>query len=250
MSSSLNLNGSTVTLNDDTTYTYYQIRDASVSHNGVLIVGDGTILEFDNKASAGFASAASAITINVNGLRTNNARIRSADPDPTYEWTMPATTTYIDAEWCEFEHYTGPTSANYWGFSDCLFVGDRYITADEMLQMLNISDQIEPVQMGRMIEQSDRQIKSWLLQNSISAPTADDQLKTASFCLTTANVMTRLRVDGTRPSSLSLGSMSLSDDVEENIHNLRIEAKELVKDYIMNHGSSDRYRYIIRKVNP
>lgn len=249
MSSSLDLNGSTVTLNDDTTYTYYQITDTSASHNGTLIVGAGTILEFDNKSSAGFASAASAITINVNGTRTNNARIRSADPSPTYAWAMPATTTYIDAEWCEFENYSGSTSANYWGFQDCVFVGTRYISVDEVLQMLNIADQMEAVQLGRLIEQSDRQIKTWLALLGVSAPSSNDTLKTASFCLTTANLLTRFRMDGTKPSNLSIGDFSMSDDVDESIKNLRNEAKELTDEYARTQSAYRKYKYYIKRVN-
>ena len=247
MSSTLDLSGSTVTLNDDTTYTYYQVTDTSGSHNGTLILSEGTILEFDNKASAGFASAGSAITMNINGLKANNAQIRSADPSPTYDWSMPATTTYIDAEWCEFEHYSGSTSANYWGFSNCLFVGDRYISVDEMLETLNVT--IEPIPLGRLIEASDRQIKAKLARLEVGAPTSDDKLKEASLHLTTAMLLTRYRMDGTKPSSLSLGSFSMSDNVDLAIKELKDYAWELVDSYALTHGTYDRYRWKFRKVN-
>jgi hypothetical protein len=50
MPSTLDLNAGMITLAADTVYTYYQITDTSLTHNGVLVMAAGSILRFDNKA--------------------------------------------------------------------------------------------------------------------------------------------------------------------------------------------------------
>jgi len=98
-----------------------------------------------------------------------------------------------------------------------------------------------------IIDQSDRTIKACLNKKGISVPSSDDILKAASINLSLIGVWRRTQQDGSLPESLSLGDISLGNNVEEIVKKFRDEALELIKSYILTHGSYDHYRFYVRK---
>lgn len=99
-----------------------------------------------------------------------------------------------------------------------------------------------------IIDQADRQIKAALDDAGIGAPSSDDKLKTASLYLSCSILMTRMRLDGSKPSSFRLGDFAISDNIDEAGKQLAAESASLVLAYIRTHGQYDRYRWLIRKV--
>jgi hypothetical protein len=238
------LDGATVTLTAGTTYTYYQVTDTSTGHNGKLILSAGSILRFDNKSGAGFASAATLIEIYCNGTDAGNCAIISADPDPSHLWSMPASTTLIDATKCEFRGYSGSTSGEYWAFDDCLFASSRYVTVDEMVSATGTT--MERIPLARMCERVGRHISSRLSRAGLSNSYSDDALRTAALDLAVVDLLTRYRMDGTKPPSLTLGQFSMSDNIDGAIEGLKEEAASLIQDHIKRNRT---YRQVVRVVN-
>lgn len=104
--------------------------------------------------------------------------------------------------------------------------------------------------LDEIIAQADRTISSWLSFAGISLPGSDDGLKSASVNLSICGIITRMRLDGTNPASLRIGDISTSDDLDTAITALIDKARESAQAYIKSHGSGDRARYYLRKVNP
>lgn len=246
MSSTLDLNGATTTLNADTTYTYYQITDTSVGHNGKLILSAGTVLRFDNKAGAGFTSAATLIEIYCNGTLLNNCAIISADPNPTYSWAMPASTTMVDAKNCEFVNYSGVIQANYWAYDNCLFASTRYCSVDELAAYTGSGN--ERIVLGRIIENATAEINLRLSYAGMSGG-GGTYIKNACLKLASADLLTRYRMDGTKPKVLTLGIISMSDDIDKAIEQLRSEATDLIDYYVKTNAPYAKYRYYVRRIN-
>ena len=244
MSSTLDLDGATVTLDAGTTYTYYQVTDTSVGHNGKLILSAGSILRFDNKADSGFDPEASLIEIYINGTDAANCAIISADPTPSHLWSMPSSTALIDADKCEFAGYSGRTSGDHWAFDDCLFAASRYVTVDELVSATGTAMQRIPL--ARMCERVSRHISSRLNRAGLSNDYTADALRTAALDLAVVDLLTRYRMDGTKPPSLTLGQFSMSDDIDAAIAGLKDEAADLIQDHIKRNRT---YRQIVRVVN-
>lgn len=243
MSSTLDLNGATVTLTANTIYTYYQVTDTSIGHNGKLIVSEGTVLRFDNKAGSGFASAATLIEIYCNGELDNNCAIISADPNPTNLWSMPASTTLIDAKNCEFVGYTGNISADNWAYDNCLFATTRLCSVDDLASMTG--SLTERVDLGRIVEYATSDIYSRLAMAGINGG-GGNTLKAACIKLATAELLTRYRMDGTKMKNLILDKVTMGDDIDEAIRNLRAEATLLVSQYIKTNTNISKYRRYVR----
>ena len=100
-----------------------------------------------------------------------------------------------------------------------------------------------------IIDQSDREIKARLALADISAPASDDTLKAASLNLSIAGVFTRLRADGSKPSSLKVGDISMGDNIDAAISELKNRAWESVTAYIRSNGVQSRDKWYLRKVN-
>ncbi len=101
-----------------------------------------------------------------------------------------------------------------------------------------------------IIGQADREIVARLALAEIGAPGSDDKLKAASLNLSIAGVLTRMRLDGSKPGrSLKIGDISASDDVDAAIAEYTKKAWAAVDSYILTHGTYDRYRFMVRKVN-
>jgi hypothetical protein len=101
--------------------------------------------------------------------------------------------------------------------------GSKYATAD--LQAL--------------IDRADRQIQAKL--NAARVTGSGDAIKEASLSLSTSMLLTRMRMDGTKPASLNLGTLSMSDNIDTAIAALEKRAWELVEDHIAYFASSKRY---------
>ncbi len=104
--------------------------------------------------------------------------------------------------------------------------------------------------LSEIIDQADREIKSRLNLAEISSPSSDDVLTAASLNLSIAGILTRMRIDGSKPGrNLKIGDISASDDVDAAITEYTKRAWAAVDSYILTHGIYDRYRWLIRKVN-
>lgn len=100
-----------------------------------------------------------------------------------------------------------------------------------------------------IIAEADRTIGTWLSFAGLSLPGSDNDLKSASLKLSICGILTRMRLDGTKPAQLRIGDLTVSDDIESAITNLTAKAREHTQAYIKSHGSDDRARYYLRKVN-
>ena len=99
------------------------------------------------------------------------------------------------------------------------------------------------------MHQADREIKARLALADITAPASDDTLKAASLNLSIAGVFTRLRADGSKPSSLKVGDISMGDNIDAAISELKNRAWESVTAYIRSNGVQSRDKWYLRKVN-
>lgn len=100
-----------------------------------------------------------------------------------------------------------------------------------------------------MILEADYEINGWLYEAGITPPGSDTTLEAASLKLSTALVMTRHRMDGTQPGSLSIGEFSMSDNIDAAITSLREGAKSLVDSYIAKVKTASYRSTRIYKVN-
>lgn len=83
-----------------------------------------------------------------------------------------------------------------------------------------------------LIADADRRINVRLRAGGIVPMGTADELTAASIALTTAAVITRQRIDGSSPSSVSVGGASMSDDKDALVAQLTREAEELLTSYI------------------
>lgn len=244
MSATLDLNGGTTNLTAGT-YTYYQITDTSGSHNGKLICAAGTVIRFDNKAGAGFSSAATLIEIYMNGTSSTNCAIISADPNPTHPWVMPASGTLIDAKYTDIVSYSGNTQADNWAFDTCMFAGMRYVTVEEFA---SFSGSTSPrITLATVIESASAEITERLKYAGLSGG-GGPTIKNVCMKLATADLITRYRMDGSKPESLTIGVISMKDGIDAASMTLRTDAYALLEKYIIDNGQS-KYRYYIRRTN-
>lgn len=104
-------------------------------------------------------------------------------------------------------------------------------------------------ELDEIIVQADSEIDACLYEAGLTPPGSDSILKAASLKLSIAGVVTRHRMDGTQPSSLSIGGLSLSDNLDGAITELRNGAKSLIDAYIRKATAALRQSSRIYKVN-
>lgn len=86
---------------------------------------------------------------------------------------------------------------------------------------------------------ADRDLNAMLKANGYAAAYTDDDLKEAGLNLAMARLLTRMRMDGTKPNSLTLpGGLSMSDSIDKAIEGHRQVAIEKVQNYADSHLSS------------
>jgi hypothetical protein len=100
-----------------------------------------------------------------------------------------------------------------------------------------------------IIAQADREINARLYEAGLTPPSSDTLLMAASVDLSVAGVMTRHRMDGTQPSSKSVGEASESDTLDGAIAKLRESADRAVSAYIAKAQAAVRLSSRIHKVN-
>lgn len=83
-----------------------------------------------------------------------------------------------------------------------------------------------------LIVDADRRINARLRANGIAPLGTADELVSASIALTKAGLITRLRIDGTGPSSQSVGGASTNDNKDNIVAQLKQEAELSVSAYI------------------
>jgi hypothetical protein len=124
----------------------------------------------------------------------------------------------------------------------CVYVEIKSLTGTEL----------DSAVIEEIIEQADNEINALIYASGLTPPTSDSILKAASEKLSVIGIITRHRMDGTMPSSLSLGGLSMSDNLDAAIKDLRTSANVLVQSYItknstaMVSGQSTRV-YVVNK---
>jgi hypothetical protein len=122
-----------------------------------------------------------------------------------------------------------------------------YCTAAELQYLTGAEDGQEALE--AIIDQSDREIKGIIYQAGLTPPAANDILKAASLNYSIAGTMTRHRMDGTQPGSLTVGDMTTSDNIDAAIDKLREKAEALVNAYISQVSTASGLSGRIYKVN-
>ena len=86
---------------------------------------------------------------------------------------------------------------------------------------------------------ADRDLNARLKAKGHAADYADDDLKEAGLNLAMVRLATRMRMDNTKPNSLSLpGGLTMSDSVDKMIEGYQAKAAEKVQNYVEAHTSS------------
>jgi len=111
-----------------------------------------------------------------------------------------------------------------------------YCTYAEVLAMTGTA--YPQVTVEAIIVFADRDLNAMLKAKGYAADYADDDLKEAGLNLTLARMFTRMRLDGTKPGSLSMGGLTMSDSIDKAIEGHRQVAMEKVQNYADAHLSS------------
>ena len=93
------------------------------------------------------------------------------------------------------------------------------------------------------IDRADRQINAKL--NAARVSGSGNAIKEASLCLSTAMLLTRMRMDGSKPASLSVNGLSMSDNIDQAIKTYESRAWELVNEHIA--YSTPRKRFYVAR---
>jgi len=123
----------------------------------------------------------------------------------------------------------------------------QYCSGDELTNLTGTS--LSTTIKNAIIDQADREIKARLTLADISAPASDDTLKAASLNLSKAGIITYDRISGAKTSSIKVGDISMSDDLDVVITELTDKAWQSVDSYIKSHGTHTRDKWYFRKVN-
>jgi hypothetical protein len=122
-----------------------------------------------------------------------------------------------------------------------------YCTTTE-LQYQTGSELAEEV-LEEIIAQADREVKGAIYMAGLTPPGANDLLKAASLNLSKVGVLTRQRMDGTHPSSQTVGDLTISDNIDAAILDLRKQAYLSITAYISQASTTAYQSSRIYKVN-
>jgi serine/threonine protein kinase HipA of HipAB toxin-antitoxin module len=111
-----------------------------------------------------------------------------------------------------------------------------YCTYAEVLAMTGTAYPQATVE--AMIVLADKEMNAMLAAKGIAAAYTDTGLQEAGLNLTMARVLTRMRIDGTKPDMLTVGGLTMKDSVDAAITGHRTVAAQLVQAYIDAHTSS------------
>jgi D-arabinose 1-dehydrogenase-like Zn-dependent alcohol dehydrogenase len=99
--------------------------------------------------------------------------------------------------------------------------------------------------LAAIISYADAEIDAKLSMAGISGGSGN-AIKVASLRYSTAALLTRMRMDGTKMKTLILDKVTMGDDIDEAIKNLRHEADVLVSNYIKASTTYPKYRKYVR----
>lgn len=102
----------------------------------------------------------------------------------------------------------------------------------------------EAATLQALIDSADRQIDARLAPHGLAG--SGNAIREASLALSTSMLLTRMRADGKKPSSLSVGGLSMSDNNDAAIAALEAKAERLVSDFVAAQLASKRRRAWVR----
>ena len=100
-----------------------------------------------------------------------------------------------------------------------------------------------------IIDQSDREIDGILSKADLSG-SATGLIKAVSIELSIAGIITRHRMDGTMPSSITLGGLTMADNLDAAVNYHRQIALKYVQDYIDASSTAyaaDNWVYVVNR---
>lgn len=120
-----------------------------------------------------------------------------------------------------------------------------YCTEAEIIALVGTDTSASTI--TEIIAQADREIDARLAIVGLSGD-GGNACKGASINFAVAGVLTRRRMDGSKPGSLNLGGMSMSDNIDVAIATYRNTGLALLDSYISSNADSSTKTYIV-KVN-
>jgi hypothetical protein len=87
--------------------------------------------------------------------------------------------------------------------------------------------------MNALIEHAEAEIAGWLNRLAVAGDTNDVTLKAAVIELTIGYISTRLRMVNVKPGTLTLGEKTFVDNVDNNIAEKKMTAREMVDAYAL-----------------
>jgi hypothetical protein len=109
-----------------------------------------------------------------------------------------------------------------------------YCTYTELTQLTGSA--LSQSVLEAIIAQADREIDGILVKENLSG-SATGLIKAASLELSIAGVITRHRMDGTMPSSITLGGLTMADNLDAQISQHRSNGLMYVQNYIDENSS-------------
>jgi hypothetical protein len=83
------------------------------------------------------------------------------------------------------------------------------------------------------IARAEGEVEGWLYELAVTGDAASAILKTAVLNLSISVMYTRMRIDGTKPSNLTMGDLTQGDNIQEAIDSLRAQARSQVESYAL-----------------
>lgn len=111
-----------------------------------------------------------------------------------------------------------------------------YCTYAEVLAMTGTAYPQATVE--AIIVLADKELNAMLVAKGFAAAYTDTGLQEAGLNLTLARLLTRMRMDGTKPDMLAVGGLTMKDSVDAAIAGHRSTADALVTAYTDAHRSS------------
>jgi hypothetical protein len=100
-----------------------------------------------------------------------------------------------------------------------------------------------------MVESGTKWVKAKLQQYGLAGCHTDEP-SLAALYMSIVQLLLRYRMDGTKPQSLSMGGLSMSDDIDGAIESLVKNADRLCNEYVKRNATISRFRKYMIKVNP
>lgn len=104
-----------------------------------------------------------------------------------------------------------------------------YCTYAEVLAMTGTAYPQATVE--AIIVLADKELNAMLAAKGFAAAYTDSGLQEAGLNLALSRLLTRMRMDGTKPSSLSMGGLTMSDSIDKAIEGHRSVAESLISAY-------------------